>query len=432
MSKVNDLIFLNTYRWVVTPVGLSLALLGSLFNDKLRRGIKMRMPTIGSNPYLDFPTKTRPIWIHTSSGEFEYAKPLITQIKTKHPDVKILVTYFSPSYKANIERYPGVDMSCPLPLDLPGPIHGFLSHHQPRALLIARTDLWPELLNQSRRLNIPIMLFSASRPTLRWTHKAFKAYHRWLFSQLNSVFCVTEADRENLLKLGAPKTTKAIGDTRYDQVLERLEHPQALRQELFTDTCRPPCLVAGSTWQEDEAVLIPAVARMVKSGHLRLIIAPHEPSDSHIKHLMSRLADNNNLEACLYSKASTWDPRQVLIIDQIGILAELYQMGDLAFVGGSFKARVHSVMEPLAAGCITFVGPHHKNNREALDFQRIPLSLSTMVTAVDSDLSLHDQVQALLQEKDSFALWKSSIKDEVLRRTGATEKLMAHLQGSIL
>ncbi|MCB0394319.1 MAG: hypothetical protein KDD25_07155, partial [Bdellovibrionales bacterium] len=97
----------------------------------------------------------RPIWIHTSSGEFEYAKPLIRKLKEQNPKCLILVTYFSPTYKKNIESFKEVDFAVPSPFDTPSEVRKFLDYFNPAILLISRTDLWPEMLTQTRNRGIP-------------------------------------------------------------------------------------------------------------------------------------------------------------------------------------------------------------------------------------------------------------------------------------
>src|SRR4051812_29225034 len=134
------------YRLIAVPLfTVSLPFL-ALTNRKIRRGLGMRMQT------RDWPRLSKnPVWIHASSGEFEYAKPVIRELKARHPDIPIVVTYFSPTFALGVENFPGVDFALPLPLDLPGPCTSFLKHVNPRVLLIARTDFWPEMLSQVRR-----------------------------------------------------------------------------------------------------------------------------------------------------------------------------------------------------------------------------------------------------------------------------------------
>ncbi len=312
-----------------------------------------------------------PIWIHCASGEFEYAKPLIRQWKASQPHCPILVTYFSPSYRKPIETDPLVDLSVPLPLDLPGPCHSFLRHYRPRALFIARTDLWPELLHQCRRMGLPCYLFSASFQQLRPLHKVFGFYYRWIWGHLNLIGVINSVDFKNFKSMGvSEEKLKVCGDTRYDQVFYRLENPRSSLQSPkgLATTAPTPTLVAGSTWPVDEVKLLEGAATLVQNGKLHLIVAPHEPTRQHLLNF-EKMMSHHKLDFRPLSQWKYWKKGEVLLVDQMGLLAEIYPWADFAFVGGSFHRKVHSVMEPLAAGCIGFVGPKHMNNAEAMEFK---------------------------------------------------------------
>ena len=207
------------YRSVLAPIGLLIYFLLALpFSKKAKDIFKLRKESQNNRPEF----LQGCYWIHASSGEFEYAKAVIREIKSNEPSAKIVATYSSPSYAKSIIGFEGVDHAEPLPFDIPGPIRGFISHYQPKMLLIARTDLWPEILWQCGRKNIPRVLFSCSFPKqstgigLRW-----KSY---LYNFLDYIYVIKDSDRNVLIKnfkLTHPKIA-VIGDTRVDQVLFRL------------------------------------------------------------------------------------------------------------------------------------------------------------------------------------------------------------------
>lgn len=407
------------YRTIVAPIGVLLMVtLGAIFIPKVRVGLRLRRQK-RQWPKFSAP----PIWIHAASGEFEYAKPVIREIKKNNPDQPIVVTYFSPSFAEAVQKFPGVDFSLPLPIDLPGPTRQFLKKLRPQCGLIARTDLWPELLHQAKSLKIPLILFSVTKT--KRPPGAFKIFTQWLYGYLDHVFTVSEADAAVLKGILPSAKIEAIGDTRFDQVLERLKSPKVLRIELKPE--RSKTLVAGSTWWEDEKVLIEALTPLLKAGKLQLVIAPHEPTASHVDSLHHEF-QKRNIPVQLYSRAPEFDSG-VLIADQIGILAELYQWGSLAFVGGSFKKTVHSVMEPLAAGCLTYVGPYHRNNREAIEFQTLKLDGEAMVQVALNAEQLRDRVEKHLVAND-LATRIEGIRSAVAARGGATQKLTAFLSRS--
>ena len=378
--------FFYVYRWFVWPL-LSLVFhLLARFNSKIALGLEMRAKVNGRAPWVKgLPPSPPTIWIHCASGEFEYAKPVISLLKARKPAVKIVVTFFSPTYADSIRKFAGVDWVVPLPWDSAGPLTEFLESYRPVALLVARTDVWPEMAKQARLRGLKSLLFSA---TLTPSSGRTRGLGRWAtratLDQLDEIFCVSDDDVSAFTSLGLTRArVSREGDTRYDQVLARLASPKQLKDL----KCDRPFFVCGSTWSQDEAVLVPALAHL--NSEVCGVLVPHEPTLAHLKELDERVV-SAGLTPVRYSSLSesggTLGPNSCVIVDQVGILAELYLKARWAFVGGSFKKTVHSVMEPLAAGCVTFVGPHHTNNREALAFRVLTVEPSlpglTMVTEV--------------------------------------------------
>lgn len=406
---------LIVYRTIVVPIGvLFMVTIGALFIPKVRAGLRLRRQR---REWPEF--ESNPVWIHASSGEFEYAKPIIRELKNKNPKLPIVVTYFSPTFATAVGRFPGVDFSLPLPLDLPGPTHRFLRRLKPRCGLIARTDLWPELLHQAGRLQIPMILFSVTKT--KRPNALVRGFYRWLYGYLNVVFTVSDADAAVLKSILPKASIQAIGDTRFDQVLERLRTPKPIRAELQPD--REKTLVAGSTWSEDEKVLLEALPPLLLEQRLQLVIVPHEPTPSHIEALKNEFR-KRNIPAALYSTAQEFKTG-ALIVDKIGILAELYQWGSIAFVGGSFKKSVHSVMEPLAAGCMTIVGPYHRNNREAIEFQSLKADGQPFVQIAKGAAEFRKAVESGLEQSASAS---EHIRSAVAERGGASRKLTEFLR----
>lgn len=439
------LLFLWLYRWIAVPLMLTLLFtFGLWLSPKMRRGFRLRQES-SKRPKPQWMGNLRPIWIHASSGEFEYAKSLIRELKEREPHVPILVTYFSPSHFKSILNTKGVDWHAPLPLDTQAATQSFIKLWKPRLLLIARTDLWPELLFQCRRAQVPSILFSATFSKKKLKSFFSKQLLRLLIPLLDEVHVVSQQDQDELSQISQFKNKHYVtGDTRYDQVHFRLAHPNTLKLQL-KPAPEDSVLVAGSTWPEDEDVLLASLGSFVESGQLRLMIAPHEPTNKHLENLEHRLSELG-LQSVRYSQANLWAPKAVLLIDEVGILADLYSWGQLAFVGGSFQKSVHSVMEPLGSGSLTFVGPHHHNNREAIEFREIPavdvgnskppagpegLTASPenlkMVEAVESPEQWKQKLGSWLSAREYHSLISRQIANEVLQKGGATKRIAAHL-----
>lgn len=421
---LSETLFFFVYRWLAWPVlRVGFEILGR-FVPKIEKGLELRRAVNGRAPWIKaLPPAPQTVWFHCASGEFEYAKPVIALLKQRSPQTKVVVTFFSPTYVDTIRKFSGVDWVVPLPWDVPRDLNAFLGSYRPMALLVARTDVWPEMARQARLRGFKSALFSAS---LSPRSRRMRGLARWAtratLNQLNAIFCVSAEDLENFraLNLGRP-TLQTLGDTRYDQVVARLSAPKPLREEIFLALNDRALLVCGSTWPEDESVLVPALAALRSHGVAGCLV-PHEPTESHLAQLEDLLV-RQGFTPVRYSDSAAPEklraPHVCLIVDQTGLLAELYVKGRWAFVGGSFRKNVHSVMEPLAAGCLTFVGPFHQNNREALAFQKIKIASSkdlSYVTAVSSAIDLSAQIQQAQRLDDV----RSKIKGEVLSRTGSS------------
>jgi 3-deoxy-D-manno-octulosonic-acid transferase len=410
------------YRVVFIPIAALVVMMLLPFHEKLRRTLGLRMRP---RNWPDWVGTVPTLWVHCASGEFEYARPVLREWRQRHPNWKIYVTYFSPSFRKVIENHPDVDASGALPLDLPGPTQSFLRKLKPRALAVARTDLWPELAYACRKARVPVVLFSTTQAPFKPWQKLLKGIFRWRLEGADYILAVSSADKTEIDKLHLRRPVEVLGDTRYDQVLHRLQHPKEIKL-IRPSTASPTILISGSTWPQDEHVLVNACTELITSGKLAWILVPHEPTPSHLLNIAARLRVAG-LTSMRYSEIQEWNLTDVLVVDKTGILAELYTSADLAFVGGSFDRQVHSVMEPLAAGLVTFIGPRHRNNREAVEFQGEFLADGVaMVNAVHDSNDLKHALMRCLIHPDRTK-WRSLIRGAVMKRSGATARVAARL-----
>lgn len=406
------------YRALITPVTVLILPFLAALHSKVRAGLKMRAHSPKVPRF-----STSPIWIHAASGEFEYAKSVIRECKQRWPHIPIAVTYFSPTYAKSVQNFDLVDFSCPLPLDLPGPCRSLIKKLNPRVLMLARTDFWPELLHQAHLMNVPRLVFSYTQKPVRGVFKTWWTQKK--LSLVDRIDCVSSSDREAIQQLGFE--AHATGDTRYDQVAYRLSRPKPLNDEL-----RPkmPTLIVGSSWSADEKVILEGLSETLKANRIKLILVPHEPTASHVQELSGRI-EKADLSFALYSQGQSWDDKAVLIVDQVGILAELYTWADFAVIGGSFNGSVHSVMEALGVGLVTLVGPDHLNNREAIEFQSISCNQHPLVKSVGDAGALRDYVAEFLNDPELLRKQKESTRREFEKKLGAAAKLLNQISASV-
>lgn len=384
---------------------------------KVRQSLQLKWKTQFRNN--DFNWSERPICIHAASGEVEYAKSLIRELKRTFPRIPIILTYSSPSISRLIKNMKEVDLVTAAPFDFPWTATSFLKKFDPQLVLYARTDVWPEFAAQCAKQNIPQMLFSA---TFAENSSRLGLFGR-LFSYLalkpmNEIHCVSQEDQHHLqTRLGLPSIVS--GDTRYDQVFYRLFHE---RQNQSFHAGFSQFAVFGSTWPEDELVLLKALPRLLKT-QMRVVWVPHEVDSKKVLKLKNTIQDMG-FQAALASENADSRNLDVLVVDKVGLLAEIYTRAQWAFVGGSFRKQVHSVMEPLACGLRVIVGPRFKNNREAVVYSQQSLNGLTIVNVVRSADELAEraqQIQRLHLSQDRLL-----IKSLMEKQMGGTQKILDH------
>ncbi|MBV9879006.1 MAG: hypothetical protein JO180_00845 [Gemmatirosa sp.] len=334
---------------------------------RARRGIRRRFAAWGAAER----DRSRPLlWVHAPSvGEGLQARPVLELARRSRPDLQLAFTFYSPSAES-FARSLDVDFVDYLPFDTAGDAAAALDALQPTALVFSKLDVWPVLAATAARRGVRTALVSAtlSEGSSRRGGLA-RLGIAGAYAELDAVGAISEDDAERLVDLGVRRDRLTVtGDTRYDQAWRRAHAADpaspllaALRSDRFT-------LVAGSTWPADEAVLLEAwIAVRRQSPRARLIIAPHEPTPGHLAPIEKWAASQRASLARLSEvEAGTAGNVDVVLVDRVGVLAELYSVGSAAYVGGGFHdAGLHSVLEPAASGLPVSFGPRHTNSRDA-------------------------------------------------------------------
>jgi 3-deoxy-D-manno-octulosonic-acid transferase len=282
----------------------------------------------------------------------------------------LLYTHFSPSAERLASHLP-VDVHDYLPIDRPRDVRDALDIVQPTALVFSKLDVWPELTLGAARAGVKLGLISATvapaSSRLRWPARTWSAP---AYAALDRVGAISENDAERLVALGArAERISVTGDTRYDSVTERAERLDRGREPLarLTGARGSLTIVAGSTWPSDEAVLLPALADLlVQVPQARLVLAPHEPHPDHLAGIAQQAAAVGLARPTRLSQLEHATPGPVIVVDRVGVLADLYSLADIAFVGGGYhRAGLHSVLEPAVFAVPVVVGPAWQNSRDA-------------------------------------------------------------------
>jgi len=304
------------------------------------------------------------IWFHAASlGEFEQGRPIIEEIKNKYPQYKILLTFFSPSGYEVRKDYPLADIVVYLPFDKKRNVKKFLKLVQPEMAIFVKYEFWYNFVSQLYKKDIPVYMVSA---IFRPSQVFFKWYGGTMRKMLEyyKCICVQDENSERLLRTINITNVKVCGDTRFDRVLEIRKQAKNLPiVEYFAKKAAEEneiIFIAGSSWPKDEDVIIPYFNN---TTDLKLIIAPHEIDEAHLKYIESNL----QRPYIRYSQAipEMMGDYDCLIIDGFGMLSSIYRYGQIAYIGGGFGAGIHNVLEAAVYDIPVVFGPNFKKFREA-------------------------------------------------------------------
>lgn len=356
------------------------------------------------------------VWFHCASlGEFEQGRSLIEAYRKKHPEQKIVLTFFSPSGYEIRKKYAGADYVFYLPLDTAVNATLFLSLIHPHKVYFIKYEFWYHYMSQLAQKEVPIYLVSAIfRPNqlfFRW----YGGFYRSLLKKVTHFFVQNEESR-SLLKTAGITNVTVSGDTRFDRVLTIAANKKSFPLvEAFKR--HKKIIIAGSSWPQEEKIL---AAYMHQQPTLKYILAPHEIAHHRIVEIEA-LAEKAGLRTLRYSAAAIENVAQadVLIIDNIGMLSSLYQYGDVAFIGGGFGKGLHNVLEAATFGLPLVVGPRYQQFQEARE-----LIDAGGAICIHNTMELKAQVESLLKDEHLWNRTSEICRQYVLSKQGATEKIM--------
>ena len=400
-------------------------------NPKIQEGIRgrKRVFTALTNQLQTARPLEKTVWFHfTSVGEFEQAKPLIEAI---YAETRIVLTFFSPSVAPNAESYPYADAAVYLPLDTPRNAARLIRLIEPSLIVFSKFDIWPNLVWCASQHSIPIIVVAGTlhaewKRLSRFAKPFFRSVHR----HINVHCAISEADAARFQELCSPVHQIVVtGDTRYEQVYRRATSVEP-DVEFFPGqrSLKRPILIAGSTYTEDEKVLLPAYQLLRENtpeNFPHLILVPHEPTLERIKEIRGYLNREELVHLCFSELTSEVDLSavDVLVVDSVGLLAKLYGLADIAFVGGSFRGSVHNVMEPAAMAKPVIFGPTIQNAYEAsLLVGRGGAKL------VHTAQELADTIAVWLDDTDARRIAGDIGKQLIAENLGAVERTLVHLR----
>ena len=336
------------------------------------------------------------VWFHAASlGEFEQGLPVMESIKSRFPEYKIILTFFSPSGYEVRKNTSAADVVVYLPLDTPQNAKKFIDIIQPEMAFFIKYEYWPNYLFELKKNNIPTYLISGIFRKNQLFFKWYGGFYRKALDTFHHFFVQNSASKDLLLKLNKSNVTVS-GDTRFDRVAAILEKDNSLDFiEKFTNN--KLTIVVGSSWPKDEELLVNFIN--ATDHDVKFIIAPHNIKQEQIASLYSKI-QKSKIQFSAYSIETLRKPDlrdyQVFIIDTIGILTKIYSYADIAYVGGGFgNPGVHNILEPATFGVPIVIGPNYSHFAEATALVHMEGCIS-----VSNQKEVNEALENLIQNED--------------------------------
>lgn len=352
-------------------------------------------------------------WFHCASlGEFEQGRPLIEEVKKQFPEYKILLSFYSPSGYESKKDYALADYVVYLPNDTKSNAKKFVKKVNPDLIFFIKYEFWYNYISalKGRRL------FQVSL-ILRQNQYFFSWYGKWFAKQLKNFehFFVQNQQTANLLNKIGYKNVTISGDTRFDRVMTIANNAKSFTEiEKFCEG-NQKIILAGSSWLADEKI----IQQAVKNLDIKLIIAPHVVGENHINEIQQLFP-----EAILYSELANNDKKSnVLIINCIGILSNLYQYCDIAYIGGGFGVGIHNTLEAATFGKPICFGTNYHKFQEAIDLINLKAAYS-----ISNQEELKQVLETLLNNEKIYNQSAEASKDYVKTKIGACKKIIEHLK----
>ena len=398
----------------------------SPFNDKAKHWLSGRKNVFNNLRTFVSQESKEIIWFHCASlGEFEQARPLLEGIRTRYPAYSILLSFFSPSGYEIRKNYKGADYVTYLPMDGPANARIFVATVKPKLVVWVKYEYWHFYLQEINQRSIPLLLVSGIFRPGQPFFKNWGSLHRQMLSRFSYLFVQNQASKKLLGSIGLSANVAVSGDTRFDRVIE-IAGQSAVITPIEQFIAGSPVIIAGSTWEEDEEEL-----DHFANTHpeIKFIIAPHEIDGEHLKDI-EKLFHHSIRYSVLAQSEENPGPNSkspipnTLIIDNIGMLANLYQYATIAYIGGGFgNDGVHNVLEAAVYGKPVVFGPVYEKFVEAVELVELGGAFS-----IENALELEETLQWLLKNTADYEKAARASRDCVYTHRGATQKIMDYIQ----
>lgn len=355
-------------------------------------------------------------WIHASSlGEFEQARPLIETLKKQHPNLKILLSFFSPSGYELRKNYEFADFTLYLPLDTKKNAQQFFNIIQPKFSIFTKYDLWFHFISEAKTVNSKLILIAAIYESRSKYFKfPLRSVYKRMFEAFDAIFTQNEASKVVLEEQNLQNTEIQIaGDPRIDRVgniAMNFEPIPAIKKFIGDEFC----VIFGSSWQKDEKIFF-EILQKCQSLEIKWIIAPHVIKSEKISETCKQFSDHAKYSEFI---KNTKIEAKILWIDNIGMLNRLYHYANLAYIGNGFGDGIHNTLEPAAHTCPIFFGPNYKMFQEAVNMVQLGGAFS-----INSAEDLFQHLKDCYENQEKCREIGEINKSYITQNLGATEKI---------
>jgi len=360
------------------------------------------------------------IWVHCASyGEFEQGLPIIKSLKNNYPLHQIWVSFFSPSGYLHRKQDADVDFVTYLPLDGPKAAARWMELVQPKCIVFIKYEFWYYYLKVAAAKNIPTILASAIFRPDQVFFKFYGGFYRKMLQLFTTILVQDKASAELVSPLLTPSQLSISGDTRFDRVVEIIAAKETI--DWVNRLADKEIIVAGSTWSKDHK-LLGTVAN--KWNELNWIIVPHHVDIASIKDCLQYFPNAIRLSDWVNKSESKMEKPIVLIVDQIGLLRNLYQYAKIAYIGGGFtKDGIHNVLEAAAFGKPVIWGPNDSKFHEAIGLRSADGGIK-----IEDEISLNNAIESLLSNSETYPTRCEAAKEYVQQNAGATQKTIEKIK----
>ena len=321
------------YNLILYPFIFILASIGAIFNKKMRNGLRGRFQSINilKNTIINWDKKQSVYWFHSAShGEFEQVRPVLRGLKEVDAKCYVVASFFSPSGYINVKDK-NIDCKIYLPFDFIWSIRRALKIINPKKIIFASYDIWPNViwLAKQRKIHTTVFALRFKQNTSKML-PIIKKFYRAVYKSFSTIYTITEGDNYRLnriLKRNNKPIIRILGNPRYDQVKEKAD--KFTKDRTISVMMREKRLIIGSVWPEDEKKIINSLYQLLaEDEELCVLWVPHEPSEKYILSSVRKFESHGFNPTIIRSKKKVKIQNGRVVI--LGVIRLAQSLGDLS------------------------------------------------------------------------------------------------------